>query len=176
MAIRFKFAAQKALTAIHWMVAGQPGIDLHAALKTFYFADKQHLNVFGRPIFGATYKAMRFGPVPLEIYEMMKGEAIWLAEAGVDTFPWQLNGHRLRCTDNGNVNLAELADSEAEALQAALARSLEMTFNDRTIATHGADWQQADLGYMRYEDMLEDGPHKAEIVEHLEANSRYMRL
>lgn len=176
MTIRFKFAAQKALTAIHWMVAHHPGIDLHAALKTVYFADKDHLNAFGRPIFGATYKAMRFGPVPLEIYEMMKGEAIWLAEAGVESFPWRLEGHRLRCTDNGNVDLAGLAESEAEALTSALTRSLEMTFNERTTATHGVDWQRAELGLIRYEDMLEDGPKKALIVEHLEANSRYMRL
>lgn len=51
-----------------------------------------------------------------------------------------------------------------------------MTFNERTEATHGPDWQKAELGLMRYEDMLEDSPHKAETIAYLEANGRYMRL
>ena len=71
--IRFKFAARKALAAIWSMVAERSTLDLHQALKACYFADKKHLNDFGRPVFGAVYQAMRFGPVPLEIYEMAKG-------------------------------------------------------------------------------------------------------
>jgi len=59
--IRFKFSAQKARAALHWMLAKAGDIDLHAALKACYFADKAHLNKFHRPIFGATYKAMKFG-------------------------------------------------------------------------------------------------------------------
>ncbi len=38
--IRFKFAADKARAAIHWMAREHNGIDLHAALKACYFADK----------------------------------------------------------------------------------------------------------------------------------------
>ena len=93
--IRFRFAARKALAVLHRMVEEQEGIDLHAALKACYFADKDHLNRHGRPVFGANYRAMRFGPVPLEIYEMAKGEPIWLAELGLDRLPWELRGYRL---------------------------------------------------------------------------------
>lgn len=176
MTIRFKFSVPKALAAIHWMVAEHHDIDLHAALKSCYFADKSHLNEFGKPIFGATYKAMKFGPVPLEIYEMMKGEAIWLAEAGRESFPWQIQGFRLRSTDNSHADLSALSETDIEHLQAGVNRSLGMSFNERTAATHGQDWQAADLGYMRYEDMIEDGRDKAALVEYLEAHSRYMRL
>lgn len=176
MSIRFKFAANKAYAAIHWMVAQNHDLDLHAALKSCYFADKTHLNERRRPIFGATYRAMKFGPVPLEIYEMMKGEALWKAELGAEQFPWELSGYKLRCVANSVPDLDVLSDTDVEHLERGVKTSTSMNFNERTDATHGADWQKASLGIMKYEDMLEDGPNKEAIISYLEANSQYMRL
>lgn len=176
MAIRFKFSAPKAYAAIHWMATERCGLDLHAALKSCYFADKSHLNECKRPIFGATYRAMKFGPVPLEIYEMMKGEALWKAELGTEKFPWELDGFRLRVSANSHPNLDALSDTDTEHLKRGLERSTSMDFTERTEATHGPDWQRANLGIMRYEDMLNDGPQKERIIAHLEANAKFMRL
>jgi uncharacterized phage-associated protein len=174
--IRFKFRPEKAFAAIHWMVRQRPGLDLHALLKACYFADKAHLNTFGRPIFGATYRAMRFGPVPIEIYEMAKGEALWLSEVQRDRYPWTLEGYRLRLTANDDPDSTALSDSDWEVLASALARSSSMSFDERTAATHGPDWQAAELGIMKYEDMLDDTAEKAVIVERLRENGRFMRL
>ena len=155
------------------MVSEHPGIDLHAALKACYFAD----NEYQRPIFGATYRAMKFGPVPLEIYEMIKGEALWLAELGVERLPWQVVGYRLTRTDNtGLVDKRALSESEQEIFANALERLIKMDFGARTAATHGSDWQNAELGIMRYEDMILDTPDKPDIVEYLKENARFMKL
>ena len=94
--IRFKFAAHKAKAAILLSAQEWPGIDIHGLLKACYFADVAHLNRHGRPIFGATYRAMKFGPVPLEIYEMLKGDPLWLAELSLERFPWRLEPSRSR--------------------------------------------------------------------------------
>lgn len=174
--IRFKFSPAKAQAALLWMIEQRPGIDLHTALKACYFADKQHLNQHGRPIFGATYRAMRFGPVPTEIYEMAKGDPIWLAELGADRYPWSLSGYHLSRNGNEAPELAALSASDFEALQAGFQQSTGMTFNERTAATHGPDWQAANLGTMRYEDMLEEGEDKAERVAYLRATAPHMRL
>src|ERR1700684_2199264 len=98
--IRFKFSPIKGRAAIHWMVQQQPGVDLHAVLKACYFADKKHLNENRRPIFGATYRAMKWGPVPIEIYDMTKGEAYWLAELNATRYPWNLDGYHLYLPEN----------------------------------------------------------------------------
>lgn len=175
--IRFKFSPEKAFAALSWMVSDHPGIDLHAALKSCYFADRAHLNLHHRPIFGATYRAMRFGPVPLEIYEMAKGEALWLAELGVEQTPWELRGYRLaRSANTVSFDRAALSDSEQRCFADGLARSLDMDFNERTEATHRLDWQKANLGVMNYADMVEDSDDKAEIIAYLEENARFMRL
>jgi len=174
--IRFRFAPQKARAALHWLVSERPGIDLHAALKACYFADRDHLNAFQRPIFGATYRAMKFGPVPLEIYEMAKGEALWLAELGTDRFPWRLIGYHLGRSGNEMEDRSSLSDSDQEFFANGLRRSLDLNFSNRTAATHGPDWQRAELGYMRYEDMIDDGPDKEAIIEYLRENARFMHL
>jgi hypothetical protein len=174
--IRFKFSAAKALAALHDMTVKRPGIDLHAALKACYFADKAHLNAHGRPVFGARYRAMRFGPVPLEIYEMAKGEALWLAELGIDRMPWRLDGFRLNVEGNAPPDLSALSETDREAVAAGMAQSLGMNFDQRTAATHGADWQAAQLGRMAYEDMIAEGPEKAELVAYLREAAPHMRL
>lgn len=174
--ITFKFAARKARAAIHWMTRQQTGIDLHTMLKACYFADKEHLNKHGRPIFGATYRAMKFGPVPLEIYEMAKGEALWLADLNADRYPWCLDGFRIRLIDNNDPDLDVLSESDFECLQKAFEKSRAMDFNSRTEATHGRDWQAANLGPMRYEDMLDDTEDKEHAVEYLRESAPFMRL
>jgi Protein of unknown function (DUF4065) len=174
--IAFRFAPRKARAALLWMLDQNHRIDLHTVLKACYFADKIHINKFNRPIFGATYRAMRFGPVPLEIYEMAKGEPIWLPELAADSYPWALDGHRLCRTMNSHVDTADLSESDMEALQEGYQSSMKMTFNERTAATHGPDWQAADMGIMRYEDMIDDSPRKDELVDYLRETGRFLRL
>src|ERR1035441_5191254 len=116
--ITFRFSASKARAALHWMLKQAPVLDLHTVLKACYFADKDHLNKHGRPIFGATYRAMKFGPVPLEIYEMAKGEAYWLAELSAERYPWDLKAYRLTLASNDDPDLDVLSQSDIESLEA----------------------------------------------------------
>lgn len=46
--------------------------DFHKIFKVIYFADRQHLADWGRPITGDTYIAMDAGPVPSRLYDMLK--------------------------------------------------------------------------------------------------------
>lgn len=174
--IRFKFAPDKAWDAIHWMVIQCPNIDLHTLLKACYFADKEHLNMHGRPIFGASYRAMKFGPVPLEIYEMAKSDPIWLADLGQDRYPWGIDGYRLSLLDNDEPLMESLSESDREEIAAALKKSMAMSFTQRTAATHGHDWQSARLGMMKYEDMIEESEEKSDLVAYLKEAAPVLRL
>ena len=174
--VRFRFAPQKALAAIHWMIGEVPGLDLHTLMKAVYFADKAHLNKYGRPIFGASYRAMKYGPVPVEIYEMAKGEPLWLAELERQQFPWQLMGYKLAPTSNETPDTGVLSESDMAELKDGLRLSSSMTFNSRTAATHGSDWQRAELGWMHYEDMLDDTDDKEDRVAYLRETAQYARL
>ena len=44
----------------------------HRIVKLLYFADKLHLERYGRFITGDRYIAMEYGPVPSNVYDMLK--------------------------------------------------------------------------------------------------------
>lgn len=172
----YRFSTEKAFAAIHWMVSRGAPVDLHAALKTCYFADKAHLNQHFQPIWGATYRAMKYGPVPIEIYEMMKGEGLWLWEVRSEETPWRLNGYQLQCTANSEPDMTAFAQSEIEQLEQGFNTSINMNFTARTAATHGPDWQAANGGTMKYEDMIEPSENRDAIVQHIRDTARHARL
>lgn len=174
--IKFRFNPRKAVQAVHAMLdwADEP-LDFHTILKAAYFADCVMLNAHGRPIFGASYRAMNYGPVPLEIYELLKSEPYWLSELGQDDYPWSRTGFRLAKASCGNNSpgLDELSRRELEVLKGALDKSRSMSFDERTRDTHGMDWvlgSRRERERMAYEDMIDpDHPFRAELIEDLEA-------
>lgn len=174
--IRFRFSPEKARAAIHWMLCTSAGpLDLHAVLKGCYFADKEHLNKHRRPIFGADYRAMKYCPVPLQIYEMLKAEPLWLSELDAADYPWRLEGRTIALKKNDEPDLDVLSQSDRAAIERGFEKSRGMTFDERTAATHGKDWRAANLGMMRYEDMLDDDTTR-KTTEYLRETAHLMRL
>jgi hypothetical protein len=167
------FRPRKALAAINLMLRlaredGRGEAGLHTLLKACYFADKAHLNAHRRPVFGATYRAMAYGPVPLEVYEMLKGEIYWLPEIGRDDYPWHQSGRHIVPTTGAVVDPSSLSRSEEAALRDGFARARYLIFNERTAESHDIAWQRARNGLMSYADMVEpDNPDREAILDAL---------
>jgi uncharacterized phage-associated protein len=49
--------------------------------KSIFLADKLHMNKYGRPVTYDTYVAMKHGPVPSFVYDVVKDEDEFLAKA-----------------------------------------------------------------------------------------------
>ncbi len=158
--------------------ANEP-LDFHTILKTAYFADKHMLNKHRRPIFGDTYHAMNYGPVPIEIYKMLKCEPYYLSELDLDNYPWERKGYRINltdpCRDPGRLdeilNPDSIAEYDMEILTKEFERSRGMSFDRRTEETHQIDWirgiERPD-SRIAYEDMIdEDHPDREELIEDL---------
>ena len=56
-AARYAVHTAKAVETIVWLANAKPGIDVYHVVKCAFFADKDHLNRFGRPIAGDDYDA-----------------------------------------------------------------------------------------------------------------------
>ena len=69
---RFAFNESKAVEAVVLVATDWPGITPFFLAKTVFFADRNHLREYGRPITGDAYMAMPDGPVPSSIYDMVK--------------------------------------------------------------------------------------------------------
>ena len=67
-----QFDKEKSLNALLYVANRVQRKDFHKIFKIIYFADRQHLADWGRPITGDTYIAMEAGPVPSRLYDMLK--------------------------------------------------------------------------------------------------------
>ncbi len=153
--IPFKFSPAKTRAALHWMVSQRAPLDVFTTLAACYFADRMAMNRNGAPIFGATYDARKFGPVAIEIYEVMKAEPLWLAELSADAMPWRIEGRSMVLATSRPPDLSALSESDLDAVQAAFVKATSLVLTERTAETHGRDWQRARLGAMDYRDMVD---------------------
>lgn len=68
----FRFDSEKAAEVILYIASRAPIRDIYHVLKLLYFADKAHLERYGRFICGDSYVAMKSGPVPSGTYDIIK--------------------------------------------------------------------------------------------------------
>jgi len=68
-----EYDADKAVHSLVYVLTKLGGVaELYTLLKIIYFADKRHLDRYGRFLFGDRYIAMRAGPVPSGAYDAIK--------------------------------------------------------------------------------------------------------
>jgi len=65
--IRFKYEEAKATQVILWFLHRHGITDKLKLVKMVFFADREHLARYGRPIVGGAYCAMPYGPVSSEL-------------------------------------------------------------------------------------------------------------
>jgi uncharacterized phage-associated protein len=75
MPIRFDFRPEKFVNAIAFLAQSCPGVTKMKACKILFFADKEHLRRFGRPIVGDHYYRLPHGPIPTRGLDMLRGKA-----------------------------------------------------------------------------------------------------
>lgn len=68
-----RYDPDKAVHSLAYLITRLGGVaDLYVLLKILFFADKLHLERYGRFMFGETYVAMKAGPVPSGAYDAIK--------------------------------------------------------------------------------------------------------
>lgn len=71
--VQFEVDIEKSIQATLYILKQVGGTcDFHKVFKVLYFADQKHLARFGRPVTGDNYVAMKNGPVPSNIYDILK--------------------------------------------------------------------------------------------------------
>ena len=164
----FHFDELKAFQAIRWMLnsADQNRAGLHALCKACFFADRKVLNMLGRPIFGDSYKAFEYGPVPVGIYGMLRSQQEWLqplGDFGIDSFPWTRVNNDIVLDKvvalSPDKDCSRIAPKELSIIEEEFSKSVAMSFDDRTNLSHEGDaWKNGRKRFdhlIAYEDMLD---------------------
>jgi len=154
-------------------------------VKTLFFADKAHLNAYGRPITFDNYRAMPHGPVPSLAYDLLKGFLSGLRRHRISELPWSRR-EAPEISPNANVYFGAkaewdedvLSESDVEALRDALVAVKSLTFGQIKRLTHEDPayveaWNPDESlsSPMSYSLFFENAdPEQAEVVLYLSKN------
>jgi len=176
----YRMNYEKAIEVMVWLANKNPGIDIYHVAKILYYAEKTHLNRYGRPIIGATYIKMEFGQVPSEIRDLITKNA-WVVEPDhlekfsaaikIDKEPHdKLNSLR-------NADLKYFSDTDIECLEESLNKHGNLSFAQlKKISHEERTWinteQNEKIDYLLMVD--EDNEDKKEIIEDIRTSSQYV--
>ena len=132
-----QFNRAKAIEAIVYLAQRITDPTYHSIAKLLYFADKTHLEKYGRLICGDTYYAMQYGPVPSNIYSLLRDAS---PDELDDIFIIQ-NGREV--VAQRDANLDEMSESDVLCLDQAIAMYGDKPMWYRTQHSHDDAWARA---------------------------------
>lgn len=144
--IRFRTNWSKCIEAIDLLSREQDGITQYYVGKVCYFADKEHLLDYGRPITGDRYVAMEHGPVPSGIRDLLKQDG-GLADDVLTSLYERVKIEKRQNLQHVSSNRVEgfpnLSETDCEYLLAALKKYGKMSFPELKRVSHDEAWNAA---------------------------------
>ena len=144
-----RFDPERALELVLYVASRLRYPTLHSVSKVLYFADREHLSRYGSLLSGDNYVAMRHGPVPSAIYDLLKAAAGRLEPLIPSQF-YDLVGQSLSVEEGSRVrplraaNLELLSASQRECLDASIKANGRLSFKRLTDKSHDAAWRSVD--------------------------------
>lgn len=147
----FDFNIEKGTESILYIIENGTQPTFHHVSKVLYFADKAHLEKYGRFICGDSYIAMKNGPVPSGIYDLLK-----LARGDLPSIfcpPKEIIDEVLQAIRvlgrYGIIALRKadrdmLSQSDMECLNHSIKRYGNLSFSQLTELSHDKAWKSAD--------------------------------
>jgi uncharacterized phage-associated protein len=169
--LRFAFSEEKALEALAFIADTSSGLTPLFVAKILFYAEKWHINKYGRPIIADTYIAMPKGPVPSTVRNYIEQNWFWVDRPDdLDNAISIDRSGRLPQLRKGtrNADLSILSESDIECLREAIAFCKARTSDELSQLAHQEKaWRNAPTnGPMEYEDFIDDNnPNKDEIFE-----------
>jgi uncharacterized phage-associated protein len=146
--LRFQIDWDRCIEGIAYISKLKPGVTQYYIGKIFYFADKSHFLDWGRPISGDRYIAMEHGPVPSNIYDLLKegaGEPDEVVDCLYRRVKIETDGNKRRVFSRENENFPHLSGTDKGYLEVATKKYASMSFDElRRLAHKEAAWVEAE--------------------------------
>jgi uncharacterized phage-associated protein len=175
--LKFAFNEAKALAALAFVANEQPGLTTLFVSKILFFAEKWHINRYGRPIIADTYIAMPRGPVPSTIKNFIDEKWDWVDRPeGFDDAIKIGHDQYLKHVWPGakGPNMGLLSQTDVECLQEAMAFCRGKSATELSDLTHfEKSWRNAAANApMLYEDFVDDdNVNRDEILQEMRATA-----
>ncbi len=140
------FDSKKLTELVLYILCKTGGVDSYHAFKILYFAEMKHLAKWGSGIVPDEFCALKYGPVPTQLYDAVKelgNPQMRLSEdlAEVVQFAGEDAPNVLLPKREANMNF--LSKSEVDALNDAISENESLTFGQLRRKSHDAAWDEA---------------------------------
>ncbi|WP_192579066.1 Panacea domain-containing protein [Fibrisoma limi] len=139
------FDQEKALNTLLYITNALGKTGFHKAFKVMYFAEREHLSLYGSAILYDTFISMDNGPVPSKLFDILKA----IRENNINTSTIHAFSEAVSVENRYNITSKKKADTdylsetEVEALDRAIALCKDMTFAELRELSHDIAWKQA---------------------------------
>ena len=162
-----QFDKEKALNALLYVANRVQRKDFHKIFKIIYFADRQHLADWGRPITGDTYIAMEAGPVPSRLYDMLKivrGDSYLPDTEGLGQYYQVENWMYVNPLVDADPD--KLSANEHKALDTSIAKYSSLSYDEIKEKSHDVAWRSTARDFsIKWEDIArEAGLDEVEVA------------
>jgi uncharacterized phage-associated protein len=146
--VSFKRDIDKILNASLYILGKIPSCDKHKLFKVLYFAEREHLAEYGRPITGDEYKAIKYGPIPTYLTDAIKSVSDYNSFFNYDFQPsdyFELISYYVGAKQK--CNLDYLSESDINCIDNAIELLKDKSFDDITKLSHDEAWRVAYEDY-----------------------------
>ena len=164
--------------------------DIYSLVKTAYYAQQNHLAQYGTPLFKDCICALPFGPVPSNIYNVLKmasgdsNELNYHRSDDMHLASDAINFKSGRYSAKEDPNMDFLSKSDIESLNYGIEKVAKMSFNKIKEDTHGMEWNRAfnsksSLKEMNLLNIAKEGDASSDALRYLEdflETDRFARL
>lgn len=173
--VSFKPFVDKIPDVLLYVMSRESGMSQYQIVKAIFIADVSHLNKYGRPVTFDNYVAMKHGPVPSFIYDLLKREENYQKHYGSSP-PWSMkvdehNPKIRRYLPLRDPDLDLLSVSDMRMLDAAVDTARSMAFGDMRDFTHDhpayeeARGRSGSAPRMMWEHLYDDNKNKGFVYE-----------
>lgn len=174
MSLRYTASNDKVLETLVFISSEQPGIDEMYVHKILYFADKDHLNKYGRPIVADRFVRMDHGPVASLTRDMIHTNRNMLGAGLLGKILKSIiveaqtkgNSTFLTIKPSRELNLGAFSRSDLAILRECVKKYGKMPFHELSRLSKGRPYKAAapneDLDYALFID--DSNPSRTEIV------------
>ncbi len=138
----------KKLTELVLFILGKTGgVDFYHAFKILYFAEMKHLAKWGSGIVPDEFCALKYGPVPTQLYDAVKEldrPRMTLSEELSKVIQFAGEDAPNVLLPKREANLKFLSKSEIEALEQSIEENKSLTFGQLMRKSHDEAWDEAN--------------------------------
>ena len=168
-----QFQPEQALELVLYVAKRLPHPSFHSISKVLYFADKEHLSRYGSLMTGDTYAAMRHGPVPSAIYNLLKAAAgrrepffpvEWFGLAAAVLAVE--GGYRVRPLRDARLDM--LSSAQRACLDISIKQNGRLGFDRLVRKSHDDAWKSADQNeFIELTAIAKTLPNAKEVLAYL---------